>query len=437
MLSTCFLLKVLQVELVDFMRHAESEIASSSSSCCPSESFSVQRPECTCGKPWRVGRRRLGDCHRGVRNSRRKQGAGDSATSHRPRERAVRRVHMGTWRDSIHGRVGKRSVLPRRKRRPWERTLVHKGPLHLPGQRSELTLPRVTRGAARGKAPALGQLRRHGNHLKPEGSRGRRGARGSAKGDRSCGGQRRSIFVPSDQPSGGRSRRVRRNSSGPSPWGKRSDASKRSCNPMRCEPDSTWSLAERRSSNASHDKEVTPEPESKTIALPASRQREGQLSIGSTSCISGEGVSEHPRGTGRPAVSKAQDANDSCRKDHAASDAPGGSKGQARSKAHQGKNEEKEIDIIFSELDGECREFRSRVRRAGSRAMQRRNASVEAIQRRAPTVLSQDNRRPSGDDGGHPGSAGRSAAQTQFNWCPLFYLHALTKSPKYQTTYTE
>ena len=106
-----------------FMRHAESEIASSSSSCCP-ESFSVQRPECTCGKPWRVGRRRLGDCHRGVRNSRRKQGAGDSATSHRPRERAVRRVHMGTWRDSIHGRVGKRSVLPRRRRRPWERTLV-------------------------------------------------------------------------------------------------------------------------------------------------------------------------------------------------------------------------------------------------------------------------------------------------------------------------
>ena len=190
------------------------------------------------------------------------------------------------------------------------------------------------------------------------------GAR-SAKGDRSCGGQRRSTFVPSDQPSGGRSRRVRRNSSGPSPWGKRSDASKRSCNPMRCEPDSTWSLA-RDAAVTPRMKEVTPEPESKTIALPASRQREGQLSIGSTSCISGEGVSEHPRGTGRPAVSKAQDANDSCRKDHAASDAPGGLERPSEAEGTPRKERRKrDRHIIFSELDGECREFEAESEELG------------------------------------------------------------------------
>ena len=87
---------------------------------------------------------------------------------------------------------------------------------------------------------------------------------------------------------------------------------------------------------------MLPEPEPKTIEFPSSRSKKKRLSIATTSCLSGEGVSRHPRGTGKRPVSKAQDVYDSCGEDHAASNAPGGSQVQAKPKAQQEINEETE-----------------------------------------------------------------------------------------------
>ena len=80
-------------------------------------------------------------------------------------------------------------------------------------------------------------------------------------------------------------------------------------------------------------------------------------------------------------VGKAQDAYDSRGKDHAASDALGGSQVQAKPKAQQENNEETENDVIFSELDGKWCEFGRGIRGSGSRAKQRRNGSIEAVPR--------------------------------------------------------
>ena len=129
--------------------------------------------------------------------------------------------------------------------------------------------------------------------------------------------------------------------------------------------------------------EVPPEPVPKTIELPASRPTKNRLSM-----LSGERASERPKGTGVRPVSKAQDAYDSRGKDHAASDAPGGSQVQAKPKAQQVNNEETENDVIFSELDGKWCEFGRGVRGSGSRAKQRRNGSIEAVPRGAPQVVS-------------------------------------------------
>ena len=236
---------------------------------------------------------------------------------------------MATWRVRINGRVCAWRVLPQRR----------------------LALPGVARGAARGKASVLGRLRR-GPHIKREAKRCKRRARGRAKRTYSCGRPRGSAFVSSDQPSGGRSRRVGRKSSGPPSRRIRSQASKRRRRGSHCEPDPSRSPGGRRRSDAPHWKEVPPEPEPKTIELPASRPKKKRLSIATTSCLSGEGVSKRPRGTGVRPVSKAQDAYDSCGKDHAASNAPGGSEIQAKPKAQQENNEETENDITVSELDG-------------------------------------------------------------------------------------
>ena len=98
-------------------------------------------------------------------------------------------------------------------------------------------------------------------------------------------------------------------------------------------------------------------------------------------------------------VSKAQDAYDSRGKDHAASDAPGGSQVQAKPKAQQENNEETEHDVIFSELDGKWCELGRGIRRSGFRAKQRRNGSIEALPRAAPQVLSPDHESIGGGDG--------------------------------------
>ena len=132
-----------------------------------------------------------------------------------------------------------------------------------------------------------------------------------------------------------------------------------------------------------------PEHEPKTIELPASRSKKKRLSIATTTCLSGEGVSRHPRGTGVRPVSKARDACDSCGEDHAASNAPGGSQVQAKPKAQQEINEETENGIIISEFDGKWCDFGHGVRGSGSRAKQRRNGSIEAP-RGAPQVFSPD-----------------------------------------------
>ena len=49
----------------------------------------------------------------------------------------------GKWRDRSDGRMGERSVLPRRKRRPWPSAPVPERPLQLPRQRPGLALPSV------------------------------------------------------------------------------------------------------------------------------------------------------------------------------------------------------------------------------------------------------------------------------------------------------
>ena len=191
------------------MCHAESHIVSSTSSCCSSRCFRDLRRARICVSPQREGWGRLRAC-------RRKQGAGDGAPSRRARfDGAVRRVDMATRRGRIDECVGAWRVLPRRKRRPWPRTPVHKGALRFPRRRPGLVLPGVARGAARGKTSVLGRLRRRGPHIKREARRRKRRARGRAKRSNSCGRPRGSAFVSSDQPSGGRSRRVGRKSSGP------------------------------------------------------------------------------------------------------------------------------------------------------------------------------------------------------------------------------
>ena len=393
------------------MCHAESRFVSSTSRCCSIECFRNLRQARICVSPQRDGWGRLRGCHRGGGRRRRKQGAGDGAPSRRARfDGAVRRVHMATWRDRIIGCVGAWRVLPRRKRRPWPRTPVHKGPLRLPRRRPGLALPGVARGAAEGKAAVLVRLRQRGPHIKREARRRKRRARGRAERTKSCGRPRGSAFVSSDQPSGGRSRRVGRKSSGPPSRRIRSQASKRRRRGSHCEPDAMRSSGGRRRSDAPHWKEVLPEPEPKAIELPASRPRKKRQSIETTSCLSGERVSERPRGTGLRPVSKAQDAYDSRGKDHAASDAPGGSQLQAKPKAKQENNEETENDIIVSELDGKWCEFGRGVRGSESRAKQRRCRSIEAVPRGALQVLSPDHWKPSGDDGRHPGSTGRSTA---------------------------
>ena len=216
-------------------------------------------------------------------------------------------------------------------------TCAQRGALRLPRRRPGLALPGVARGAARGQASVLGRLRRRGPHIKREARRRKRRARGRAKRSNSCGRPRGSAFVSSDQPSGGRSRRVGRKSSGPPSRRNRSQASKRRRRGSHCEPDSTRSSGGRRRSDAPHCKEVPPDPEPKTIELPASRPRKKRLSIATTSCLCGERETERPRGTGVRPVSKAQDAYDSRGKDHAASDAPGGSQVQVKPKAQQEK----------------------------------------------------------------------------------------------------
>ena len=184
--------------------------------------------------------------------------------------------------------------------------LCTKGPLRLPRRRPRLALPGVARGSARGKASDLGRLRRGGTHIKRQARRRKRRARGCAKRTNSSGRPRGSAFVSSDQPSGSRSRRVGRKSSGPPSRRIRYQASKRGRRGSHCEPDPTRSSGERRRSDAPHWKAVPPEPEPKTIELPASRSEKKRLSIATTSCLSGEGVSRHPRGTGVRSVSKAQ-----------------------------------------------------------------------------------------------------------------------------------
>ena len=410
MCSVAIFVRVLQVDLCTFMCHAESHLASSTSNCCFFECSRKLREARVWNSPQLVGWGRVRTCHRRCGWSLWKQGPGHSAPSRRAWfDGTLRRVHMATWRIRINGCVGAWRVLPRRKQRPRPRTPVHKGPLPLPLRRPRLALPGMARGSARGKASDLGRLRRGGPHTKHQARRRKGRARGRAKRTNSSGRTRGSAFVSSDQPSGSRSRRVGRKSSGPPSRRIRYQASNRWCRGSHGEPDTTKSSGERRRSDAPHWKAVPPEPEPKTIELPASRLKKERLSIATTSCLSGEGVSRHPRGTGVRPVSKAQDAYDSCGEDHAASNAPRGSQVQAP-KAQQEINEKTENGIIISELDRKWCDFGHGVRGSGSRAKQRRNGSIEAIPRRAPQVFSPDHWKPSGDDGRHPGSTGRSTA---------------------------
>ena len=81
-------------------------------------------------------------------------------------------------------------------------------------------------------------------------------------------------------------------------------------------------------------------PSRRTIELPTSRSKKKRLSIATTSCLSGEGVSRHPRRTGVRPVSKAQDAYDSCGEDHAASNLLEARKSK-RSRKHNKKSTRK------------------------------------------------------------------------------------------------
>ena len=191
------------------MCHAESHIVSSTRSCCYSRCFRDVRRARICVSPQRDGWGRLRACRRGGGRRRRKLGAGDRAPSRPARfDGAVCRVHMATRRDRIDECVGAWRVLPRRKRRPWPRTPVHKGALRLPRRRPGLALSGVARSPAQGKTSVLGRLRRRGTHIKREARRRKRPARGRATRSNSCGRPRESAFVSSDQTSGGRSRRV-------------------------------------------------------------------------------------------------------------------------------------------------------------------------------------------------------------------------------------
>ena len=256
-------------------------------------------------------------------------------------------------------------------------------------------------------ASDLGWLRRGRAHTKREARRHK--GRGRAKRTNNSGRTRGSAFVSSYQPSGSRSRRVGRKSSRPPCRRIRYQATNRRWRGSHKEPDSTRSSGEKRRRDATHWKAVPPEPEPKTIELSASRSKEERLSIATTPCFSGEGVSRHPRGTGVRPVSKAQDAYDSCGEDHAASNAPGGSQVQAP-KAQQEINEETGNSIIISELDRKWCDFGQGVRGSGSRVKQRRIGSIEAIPRGAPQVISPNHWKPSGDDGRHPGCTGGSTA---------------------------
>ena len=359
------------------MCRAESHIVPSTSSCYSITCFRDLRRACICVSPQRDGWGLFSACHREGGRSRKKQGPADGAPRRRARfDVAVRRVHRTTRRDRIDQCVGTWRVLSRRKCRPWPRTPVHKGALY----------------------------------IKREGRRRKRTTRGRAKRSNSCGRPRGSAFASSDQPSGGRSRRVGRKSSGTPSRRNRSQASKRKRRGSHCETDSTKTSGGRRRSDALYHKKVLPENEPKTVELTASRPMKKRLSIAPTSCLSGERASERPRGTGVRPVNKAQDAHDSHRTDHGASNAPEGSQVQAKSKAQQENKDETENDIIFSEEDEKCYKFGHGDRGPGSRAKQRSKGRIEAVPRGAPQVLSPEHWKPSGDEEGHPGSTGRSMA---------------------------
>ena len=391
------------------MCRAESHIVPSTSCCCSISCFRVLRRACICGSPERDGWGRFRACHRGGGWCRKKQGPADGAPRRRERfDGAVVPVHRTTRRDRINECVGTWRVLRRRKRRPWPRTLVHKGTLWLPRRRPGLSLPGVVRGAARGKTSVLTTLRRRGPHIKREAMRRKKRTRGRAKRSDSRGRPRGSAFASSDQPSCGRSRRVGRKSSGTPSRKNRNQASKRKRRSSHCEADSTRTSSGRRRCDALYHKKVPPEPAPKAVELPASRPTKKRLSIAPTSCLSGERASERPRGTGVPPVSQAQDAYDSRGTDYAATDAPGGAQVQGVPKAQQEINEETENDFIFSEVDEKCYKLGRGVR--GSRALQQRKGSIEASPRRAPQIVSPDHWKPNGDDGGHPESTGGSTA---------------------------
>ena len=164
--------------------------------------------------PQLVGWGRVGTCDQRCGWSLWKQGAGHSAPSRRAWfDGALRRVHMATRRVRINGCDGAWRVLSRRKRGPRPRTPVHKAPLRLPCRRPRLALPGMARGSARGTASDLGWLRRGRPHTKRQARRHK--GRGRAKRTNNSGRTRGSAFVSSNQPSGSRSRRVGRKSSGP------------------------------------------------------------------------------------------------------------------------------------------------------------------------------------------------------------------------------
>ena len=282
-----------------------------------------------------------------------------------------------------------RRVLPRRKRKLLPRTPVHKGALRSPRRRPGLALTGVGRGPALGKASVLRDIRRRATRIKRVARSRKRLARGRAERSTSCGRLRGSSFVSSVQPSDGHNRRVGRKTSVRPSRRNRSQASKKRHGSSQCEPDATRSSSGRRKSDAPHGKEAHPEPVSKTIDLPASRPKKKRLSSAPTSCLSGKRASKHELATGVRLVSKTRVVYDSRGKDHGASDAPGGSHVEAQ----QQNNEETENDVIFSELD-----FRG-IRRSGSRAKQRRNASIEAVPRRPPQILSPDQGNIGGGDG--------------------------------------
>ena len=231
--------QVLQVDLCTFMCHAESHIVSSTSNWCSFACSRKFREARVWNSPQLVGWGRVGICDQRCGWSRWKQGAGHSAPSRRAWfDGALRRVYMATRRGRINGCVGAWRVLPRRKRGPRPRTPVHKAPL-----RPRLALPGMARGSRWGTASYLGWLRRGRAHTKRQARRHK--GRGRAKRTNNSGRTRGSAFVSSYQPSGSRSRRVGRKSSGPPCRRIRYQATNRRWRGSHKEPDSTRSPGEK------------------------------------------------------------------------------------------------------------------------------------------------------------------------------------------------